>query len=202
MAAPRVVPLTAERVEEAAAALTRAFHDDPLQSYTFPEPDERRRRSPAHFEALLRFGLLAGDVLMGEAAGSGAVVLIPPDAAFTTEMMEASGLTRLPEAIGADASARFSGVIDFAEAVHHLEMPDPHWYVMVLGVAPEFQGLGYGRALLQPVFDRARAGGVPCYLETTQPKNVRFYEHLGFRVIADSAEPGSGLRLWAFRRDA
>ncbi len=201
MTAPTVVPLSASRVEEAARALASAFQDDPLQSYTFPDPEERRRRSPAHFEALLRFGRLAGQVMAGEAEASGAAVLIPPAAAFTAEMMEASGLTRLPETVGADAAARFSVAIDFAEAQHHRLIPEPHWYVMVLGVAPAFRGLGYGRALLQPMFDRASADGVPCYLETAQPANVRFYEHLGFRVLADTVEPTSGLRLWAFRRE-
>lgn len=202
MTDPTVVPLSTSRVEEAARALASAFQDDPLQSYTFPDPEERRRRSPAHFEALLRFGQLAGQVMAGEAEASGAVVLIPPAAAFTAEMMEASGLTRLPETIGADAAARFGVVIDFVEVLHHREMTGPHWYVMVLGVAPAFQGLGYGRALLRPMFERASADGVPCYLETAQPQNVQFYEHLGFRVLADTVEPTSGLRVWAFRRDA
>ncbi len=142
MTDPAVVALSVSRVEEAAKALALAFQDDPLQSYTFPDPEERRRHSPAHFEALLRFGQLAGQVMAGEAEASGAAVLIPPAAAFTAEMMEASGLTKLPETIGADAAARFSGAIDFAEAQHHRLMPEPHWYVMVLGVAPAVSGAG------------------------------------------------------------
>ena len=73
---------------------------------------------------------------------------------------------------------------------------------MVVGVAPEMQGRALGRALLQPILDRAEADRQPCYLETAQPNNVAFYEHLGFRRMVETVEPQSGLRLWTFRRDA
>ncbi len=201
MARRQVGHLTDSRLGEAAEALSQAFHEDPLQSYTFPDPEERRRLSPLHFAAILRYGQLAGHVLAGAEPGSGAIVGIPPDAAGTPEMAETSGLTRLGEAIGADAAARFSRAVDYAETQHRRLMQEPHWYVMVLGVAPAFQGQGYGRALLQPMFDLADNDGVPCYLETTQPKNVTFYERLGFHVLTTGVEPESGLHVWTFRRD-
>lgn len=202
MTSPSVEPLAESRLDEAAHALALAFHEDPLQSYTFPNADERRRLSPPHFAALLRYGLLAGEVLTGSARGAGAVVVMPPAVEHTPAMAEAAGLTRLPETIGGEAAERFGRVIDYAEAVHRRVMPAPHWYVMVVGVAPAFQGQGYGRALLQPMLDRADADGLPCYLETAQPRNVSFYQRLGFMLVVDDIEPNSGLRLWAFRRAA
>jgi GNAT superfamily N-acetyltransferase len=115
--------------------------------------------------------------------------------------MAASGLDQLPSLIGDDAVARFDQVIEFSKPLHHRDAPDDHWYVMVIGVAPVRQGQGLGRALLQPIMDRARADRLPCYLETTQAPNVPFYKKLGFEVISDTIEPQSGLRLWTFRRD-
>jgi len=197
----QVVYLAESNLDQAAQALSLAFQDDPLQSYTFPSPDERRRLSPAHFSTLLKFGLLAGHVLSSVEPGIGAAVWIPPGAKAMPEMAEASGLTRLSETIGDEALDRFTRVIDHAERLHQRDLPEPHWYVMVLGVAPAFQGQGYGRALLQPMLDRADTDGVPCYLETTQPKNVTFYQRLGFRVLVDDVEPESGLQVWTFRRD-
>ena len=199
MSRRQVGHLMDSRLSEIAEALAQAFQDDPLQSYTFPDPEERRRLSPAHFTAILRYGQLAGHVLAGAEEGSGAIVALPPGAG-TPEMAEAAGLTRLPETIGAEAAGRFGRMIEYAEALHHRDMPDPHWYVMVLGVAPAFQGQGYARSLMQPLFDRADLEGLPCYLETTQPKNVGLYERFGFRVLVDEIEPESGLRVWTFRR--
>lgn len=38
-------------------------------------------------------------------------------------------------------------------------------------------------------------------LETAQPKNAPFYEHLGFRPIINLVEPTSTLPFWTLRRD-
>jgi ribosomal protein S18 acetylase RimI-like enzyme len=197
----QIVHLPESRLDEAAQALTEAFIDDPLQSYTFPDVAVRQRSSPAHFAALLRYGLLAGHVLTAAEHGAGASVWLPPGSQGTPEMAEQSGLTKLPELLGAEAARRFGSVIEFVEAFHHRVMPDPHWYTMVLGVSPAFQGQGYGRALLQPFLEQASRDGVSCYLETTQPRNVGFYQRMGFWVLDEQVEPQSGLRIWAFRRD-
>jgi GNAT superfamily N-acetyltransferase len=189
-------------LEATAAALARAFQDDPLQTYILPDAEERARRSPAHFASILRYGLLFGEVFAAPGRARGAAVVLPPDGwEITPERAAAAGFDQWPITLGAVAAERFSSALSVLEPLHHRDVPRAHWYVLLLGVAPDAQGTGLGRALLQPVFDRATAAGQPCYLETAQPKNVGFYEHLGFRVVVDMVEPTSGLRLWTFRRD-
>jgi len=203
MAPPTIVRLAEQDLSAAAAALARAFQADPLQTYVFPDPVERAARSPAHFAPLLRYGLLFGEVFTTAGAPMGAAVWLGPNAwEVTPERAAAAGLDELPKVLGADAAERFFSVIEAVEPYHHRDVPASHWYVMVVGVAPEMQGSGLGRALLQPILDRAEADRQPCYLETAQPKNVAFYEHLGFRRMVETEEPQSGLRLWTFRRDA
>jgi N-acetylglutamate synthase-like GNAT family acetyltransferase len=90
-------------------------------------------------------------------------------------------------------------VLAAIDPYHHRDVPPAHWFVMVVGVAPEAQGTGIGRALLRPMIDRADAAAQPCYLETAQRTNVAFYEKLGFDRVVDTREPQSGLRLWTFR---
>jgi GNAT superfamily N-acetyltransferase len=141
-------------------------------------------------------------VLTTTRPSDGAAVWLGPDAwEVTPERAAAAGLDDLPTIIGASAAERFFSVLAAVDPYHHRDVPPAHWYVMVVGVAPEVQGQGLGRALLQPIIDRANALGQPCYLETAQPKNVAFYEHLGFRQLVDTVEPSSGLRMWTFRRD-
>jgi ribosomal protein S18 acetylase RimI-like enzyme len=63
---------------------------------------------------------------------------------------------------------------------------EPHFYLLILAAHPDFQGTGCGRVLLETLQARSardpRSRGV-C-LETENPRNVPFYQHIGFRVIA------------------
>ena len=203
MSRPDVVALREQDLPSAAQALSRAFHDDPLQTYVFPDAEERIALSPLHFTPLLRYGMLFGEVLTNAGQCAGAAVWLGPDAwEVTPERAEAAGLDRLPQDIGEAAAERFLGALTAIEPYHRSDVPPAHWYVMVVGVAPEARGTGLGRALLQPILDRADSSGLPCYLETAQPENVGFYEHLGFRTVVETVAEPSGLRLWTFRRDA
>lgn len=193
--------LSRDQLQAAAAAMARAFQDDPLQSYTLPDPEERARRSPAHFAPILEYGLRFGRVYTTHPEPLGAAVWLPPDGWHVTPERAAEvGLDRLGDAIGEEASRRFLHVLGFADGFHAQDVEPEHWYTMVLGVAPEAQGRGLGRALMEPIFAEADAAGVPCYLETTAPGNVSFYQRLGFRVIRHAVEPVSRLNVWTFRR--
>lgn len=202
MSFPAILPLGEDDLPAAAAGLARAFQDDPLQTYVFPDPAERATRSPGHFAPLLRYGLAFGEVLTTSRPSDGAAVWLGPDAwEVTPARAAAAGLDDLPSVMGAAAAERFFSVLAAIDPYHHSQVPAAHWYLMVVGVAPEAQGQGIGRALLQPILDRADAAFQPCYLETAQPRNVAFYEHLGFRRVVEAVESNSGLRVWAFRRD-
>lgn len=197
----KLVRLDPARANEAAHTLTRAFMNDPLQVYTFPDPVQRAELSVPHFEAVVRYGLLAGHVWVtpGEIQAVG-VWWSPEHTAIRQDLLEVTGFARLPEVIGVDAFARYLGVIEAMERLHKRDQPTPDWYALVLGVDPSCQGRGLGKALLEAVFDLADAQQAPCYLETMQPDNVRFYTSNGFRRLAEGVEPVSRLRYWTFAR--
>ena len=200
MTPPKIVALREGDLPAAAAALSRAFQDDPLQKYVLPDPVERAAQSPGLFALLLRYGLNFGEVLTTAGSPVGAAVWLGPEAwVITPERATAAGLDKLPAVLGAAAAERFFSVLAAIDPYHHRDVPPAHWYVMVVGVAPEKQGKGIGRALLQPIIKRADTAGQPCYLETAQPTNVAFYEKLKFDRVVDTREPQSGLRLWTFR---
>ena len=189
-------------IPAAAQALANAFMNDPLQNYTFPDENERRAKSPAHFTAALQYGLRFGKVYAAENGAGASIWLKPNETEITPERAIEGGFAALPEAMGEDAFNRFFTALSFGDTYHKLDTPEPHWYTMVVGVDPAFQGRGYGKALLDPVLNRARDTGMPVYLETAQPNNVAFYQKLGFRLLRELVEPSSGLKMWTFRRDA
>lgn len=188
-----------EGVADAAAALASAFQDDPLQTHAFPDEAERRRLSPAHFRAVLEYGLQFGTV--NAVPGAGAIVALPPGQTdVTPDRLAQTALAKLPELIGADAASRFLSVLRVAEPMHHRHAAGPHWYVMALGVSPDAQGEGLGRALLESIFDEADPTRLPVYLETTRAANIAFYGHMGFAVVEQVRDPASGLEIWGFLR--
>ncbi len=77
----------------------------------------------------------------------------------------------------------------------------PHWYLAILGTAPEAQGRGLGSSVLAPVLERCDADGVGAYLESSKESNIAFYARHGFRVTRELRLP-RGPRLWAMWRDA
>lgn len=62
--------------------------------------------------------------------------------------------------------------------------------ICYLGVLPHEQGKGLGRALLQPVLDKADAAHYQVYAEVSDEKAVGFFERFGFyergRVLVDN----------------
>jgi ribosomal protein S18 acetylase RimI-like enzyme len=69
------------------------------------------------------------------------------------------------------------------DELHERYAPQAHQYLHVVGVSPEHQGSGIGRSLLEPALRRFDQQGEPAYLETFKPRNVPFYERLGFRTV-------------------
>jgi ribosomal protein S18 acetylase RimI-like enzyme len=53
----------------------------------------------------------------------------------------------------------------------------------LIGVEPIHQGRGLGNALMENVLKRCDEERLPAYLESTNPRNIPFYERLGFRRV-------------------
>jgi GNAT superfamily N-acetyltransferase len=198
--------------ERAARVLARAFFDDVLYEYALPDPRVRARALPHFCDFGLIHAMVHGEVYTTPEVSGVACWLPPGKTGFTAgrflrtgvEILWRTGLA-LPRAflsLGREAQRRNQDITDHLQQVHKRVIKEPHWYLILLGVDPDFQGRGIGRGLLQPVLARADAAGAPCYLETQTESNVRFYEKLGFRVAHHGEVPGHALTMWSMVRDA
>jgi ribosomal protein S18 acetylase RimI-like enzyme len=188
-------------LKQVSQSLANAFMKDPLQNYVFPDEDERRKKSPAHFEPILRYGLLFGEVYTTTGKEGAIVWLKPNQTEVTPEKILASGLDQLHESIGEEAAGRFFSALEYIDPFHKEDVPEAHWYLMVVGVDPAYQSKGIGQALILPVLEKARDSKTPVYLETACPSNVSFYQKLGFKVIREVTEPVSQLPMWTFKQN-
>lgn len=181
--------------------MARAFHDSPNFSYVEPRAS-RRRQSLAWLlgSPLVRLGIDPGEVTSTDTREGVAVWLAPGTSIGAIAGIRA-GFLQAPFRIGVGALARFFALGSQTEKLRSSMAPEPHWYLLALGVDENVQGQGIGGRLMEPVLDRARADGVPCYLETFHERNVRFYQRHGFAEVQERVTT-QGLRFWGMKRAA
>lgn len=195
--APRALPAItqASKANSAAiiATLARAFADDPAMCWIMPDPATRHARLPALFTALVAEEFADGWALTSPA--SEAVTLWRGSEAVHLSLWQlATALPRYWRALGGNL-LRGLAVSQAIEA-HHPKGQRYH-YLHYAGVDPAFQGRGWGGAAIRAGQDRARAAGLPIYLETATPENVGLYQRLGFTVRQEWDVPSGGPHFWS-----
>jgi GNAT superfamily N-acetyltransferase len=169
-----VGPVGTHERQLAVATLTLAFAADPFLRWMYPESFEHL----AHFpELMLAFGGAAFDQeTVWQLGGHSAVAMwmppgIEPDGDATVGIFEA---TVDDDRLG-DLMTVF-GMMDDAHPSY------PLWYLPWLGVDSAVQGKGLGSALMRPCLEIVDSYHLPAYLDSTNPRNVPFYERHGFEI--------------------
>jgi len=182
-------------VDALATTLARAFDDDPLTVWLFPKANARRRRLPAFFRSLLRASMPFGEVYTTSDARCAAIWNPPgtfPLGLYTDARL---GLTTT-RLVGLRIATCAQGLMYFAS--HHPK--ERHWYLQMLGTAPESRSQGLGSAILAPVLERCDREGERVYLESSKERNIPFYARHGFEVSEEIQVP-RGPVVWAMWRD-
>ena len=182
--------------------LARAFHDDPLYATILPREESRPRGLAWFMERMLRYGLPYGHVYTTPAVAGVACWFPPGHMGPAAGDILRSGLYALPLRLGFGAYRRLTDFTKYAATVRARCVPEPHWYLLLLGVDDPCRGQGLGGRLIEPVLERARQERVACYLETENEKNLSFYARHGFRLGEAGREPRHGVRTWGLLRPA
>lgn len=193
--------LQRDSIDRAEATLERAFSPDPMFQWVFPDPDTR----PAALQRLLRvpveYGFRYGRVTASHDARA-VSVWIPPGTAVTIPRMIRCGMLGVPFRIGFGPFGTFMAANDVMDKIHKSRAPEPHWYLMVVGVDPDLQGQGAGAALVRDGLSLADRESRPCYLETSEPRNLAFYGRFGFVAVEEATLGKGGPKAWAMRRES
>jgi ribosomal protein S18 acetylase RimI-like enzyme len=190
--------VTAADVPGVAEALAEAFFDDPHFSWIVRADERRMARLDRGFRTFLRRIWLPQNETHTHPRLIGAAAWMPPG---TWHMGLVEQLLLLPE-IAANLRLdlpRFLRALTFIES-HHPREP-AHWYLPVIGVAPAWQGRGFGAALLRPVLERCDATGVAAYLEASSARSRALYERQGFRVLEECSYASGAPPLWRMWRE-
>lgn len=170
------------RIQTTASTLAQGFMDDPILSFVFPDFNSRVEALTNWFQLFVKDGCNRGTVTLAPAE-QGAIVWYPAD----VQIFDRGFDDLLGEV--AVVVEHFGGL----EAVNRFEQlgkmmasaePDvPHCEVFWLALLPEARRQGLGGSLLQSVLQHADANQVGCYLVSSNPRNISFYERYGFRQL-------------------
>jgi ribosomal protein S18 acetylase RimI-like enzyme len=177
-----------------AAMLARAFYDDPITSWFYPDAARRMKHARRFFGIRLR-QLAEQDLIYTTTELSGAALWTLPGRWREDLRQSLMLLPMLPVLL--------PRIVRSTHAVREIERRHPvapHYYLSVIGTEPEQQGGGIGSALLGPVLRRCDSDAVGAYLESSKEGNVDFYARHGFTVTEHIELPG-GPPLWLMWRE-
>jgi GNAT superfamily N-acetyltransferase len=184
-----VIDIPRDRLDEAADVLALAFADYPLWRYFFLEGGIiNRQHIWEAFRLTCEARIAKSDPVKG---------VIQDGRLFAVACMDSPEPTLLPTSME-QALAEFGSRIskqaaerlgEYGALTAQRRPPEPHFYLIAIGVLPELQGRGYGRLLLNEAHNMSAAhpSSTGVGLDTETDGNVILYEHCGYHVETQTA---------------
>lgn len=183
--------------------LAQAFNQDPIMQY-FYSTDEmiRLKRLRWLSQLVINYCHPYEQIYTTTNELKGCAVWLPPHA-FPTNMLRLMrlGFYQFPLKVQWQRIGEFLKIFNQMEHYHLQDMPNPHWYLFMLGVAPAYQGQGVGGMLIEPVLQQSDRDGIPCYLETSTERGVHFYQKHGFQMLQIGQLSPPAPCYWTMKRD-
>ena len=195
---PTVVALPRDGWMKVAPGMARAFQQEPMFVAGFPDPHRRLEKVEAFMRWLYRESLLGGAVVESTPSMSAVAVWEPPghkESAVTYVQTAPQAVAFIRRTDRGDLR-RFLGLVTRMQRRRRTLLPEPHWYLGMLGVDPDSQRFGLGALLARHGVARADATGTPVYLDTDTAAKARFYGKLGFDVAEEATDTGLHIPVW------
>ncbi len=187
-----------------AKALHKALCDDAF--YITMEKSVKRENSPK--EAMLRymeFSMIeaekSGELYFPENHEYGVSIWSKP----INQKMEAKRnhekKTFLLNHMGENSLKIYTQIVEFMSEKAESYIGKEYWYLSIVGILPQFQGKGFGPELIKNVLSKTDTIKAPTYLETFVPRNMTFYQRLGYKEASSFYEPTTNAEYWLMIRE-
>ena len=193
---PTIRPATSADSDAISTSLAKAFHDDPVKLHLLGGRSVSLEKVKPFFATFQKMQLPHGHVYTTEGYEA-AAIWAPPGhwkVPFSQVLKNSPAFLKL---YGLRLFPNL-GVLSAMEKAH-AEIDYPHYYLEIIGTAPEHQGKGCGAALMQPMVERADTEGVGMYLESSKESNIAFYGRYGF-AVRRVLQLKNGPQMWLMER--
>jgi ribosomal protein S18 acetylase RimI-like enzyme len=192
-------------LEQAAAALTEALSDDPFYcaiTVDFAaEPALRKRALTDYFHYSLLEAQRTGRCVLASDASLGAAAWLLPRSTEVDARESSAKSQCLASVLGPRGVENYYGMVRYMAPLARKVVGGDAWYLSIIGILPAAQGCGLGAALLADTLAEAARARATCYAETFNPRNLNFYERLGFHRVASQLEPTTNKEYLIMRRE-
>jgi len=177
--------LSDANLEERAMTFTTllsAFRADPVERWLYPDEKDYDEHFPKFLAA---FGgeAFAHDTVWRLDEFTAVAMWLPPDAVPDGDEIVRVLMTTVDQSRHSDTMV----AIEQMDAAHPRY---PHWYLPWFGVHAKSQGIGLGGMLMAACLQTVDGTGLPAYLETPNPRTIRFYKRHGFLVTGSTQTAG------------
>lgn len=177
-------------------ALYLSLRQDPfyieLENSIAGEPDARREAMLTYFDYSMTEGQKYGELYLPDGESFGASIWSKPINGLLAKQILREKKAFIRQHLGEPTLKKYSDIIEFMSQSAKDIVPTGSWYLSIVGIAPQFQGQGLGRALVKPILDKADKMRIPSYAETFTPRNRNFYNRLGYQEVGSFIEPVIG----------
>lgn len=179
-----------------AALWVEAFAGDPYLRWIAPDDAQWPAFGSAWMAFVAALVFERGHTFVGDPLDV-AVAWVPPDIALVGPDDVARGRSINAQHAG---EARADDAVATIVAARAHALDEPHWTLQYIGVRPGRRGTGLGAAAVAPGLATCDDEGLPCVLVSTNPRNIPFYERLGFGVDAEVPTPDGATAMRAMHR--
>jgi len=177
-------PILHSQIIDASEALTRGFFDDPIMN-TFMSQNQKVLRFQYFFEGWLRLQYsIDKDYTFSDDLSCGAAIW----SNINKWQMSLKDLLRFLPICFVSCGwhpiniYKLLNMFVIMETEHH-RIKEPHYYLHTVAVDTSFHGRGFGTEILRPILEKCDLEKVHAYLESSNPRNVPFYQRQGFEIV-------------------
>jgi ribosomal protein S18 acetylase RimI-like enzyme len=179
-------------------SLTQAFDDDPIANWFLRQDDKRALGLDCMLRTCLCTLSLPHKEVFTTNECTGGALWYPP---YTWKIGIVKELFLLPKLIRMASFRGLKRLLNLFDTMDKVHPNNKHYYLQVLGVAPEHQGKGIGSAMMQPILERCDREGCGAYLENSKETNIVFYQKQGFVITGEIRVGSEAPPLWQMWRE-